>query len=333
MSALRKALIGGATLVGTIVLASLSHAQEFKMRLGHELPLDGPLHRALEAFAAGVNTETGGRVEIKVFGGATLGGDRALSEQVRLGGIELANVGVATQAPLDDQFSVEEIPYAWSSLEQINDAYHGALGDLLAGKMVALGARPLSFHPFGFRHLTNNVRAVQSPADIQGLKLRLAEVPIRLDTFRQFGAQPVPIAFAEVFTALQQGTVDGQENPLAIIAGARLFEVQKHLSLTGHIANMNWLIINEAYYARLPDDVKGALAKEAAKIAPALLEEITALDTQLLQQLKDGGMEVVENIDKNAFREALTPIYEKYSKVYDAEIWTALEQSSDIGRE
>jgi tripartite ATP-independent transporter DctP family solute receptor len=324
--------LAAAASIGALTLLPSAYAQEFKMRLAHELPLDGPLHRSLEAFAADVAQATDGRVEITIFGGATLGGDRALSEQVRLGGIQLANLGVATQAPLSPQFSIEEVPYAWESLEQIQTAFQGKLGEIVSAKMLELGARPLSIHPFGFRHLTNSVRAVRTPEDIKGLKLRIAEVPIRLDTFQLLETQPVPIAFAEVFTALQQGTVDGQENPLAIIAGARFFEVQKHLSMTGHIANMNWLVINEAYFASLPEDVQAALSAEAAKIGPRLLTEIDALETKLLEELKASGMEVVEDVDKDAFRKALAPVYEKYSTVFEPELWAALEESSSVSK-
>lgn len=316
----------GAASVLAVLSLQPALSQEYTIRLAHELPLESPVHLALEAYAEDVEAATDGRVAIEISGGGVLGGDRVLSEQVRLGAIQMANLGVATQAGLDPQFSIEEMPYAWDSLEHITEAYKGDLGEVLGAKMEAMGATPLSFHPFGFRHLTNNVRAVRTAADVEGLKLRMAEVPIRIDTFTLLGAQPVPIAFPELFTALQQGTVDGQENPLAIIHSAQFYEVQKHISLTRHVGNVNWLLVNTAYFDSLPEDIQAALREAADGIADRVRTAIEEGEQRILEDLRAEGMEIVEDVDIASFREAIQPIYEKYSTQFEPAVWEAFEK-------
>lgn len=307
-------------------------AQNVTMRLGHELPLDSPTHRALETFAANVKSASDGRIDIKLFGAAVLGPDRAISEQVRLGGIDMAALGINVQAPLSEDFTIEELPYAWDNYAQLAAAFEGDLGRIFSEKFTALGARPISFFPFGFRHLTNNVRPVRTPDDLKGMKLRMAEVPIRMDTFQTLGAQPVPIAFPELFTALQQGTVDGQENPLFIIKGSRFFEVQKYLSLTRHIGTTYFLVINEAKFQSLPEDVRTILTAEAAKISPQVTKELEDGEAGILTFLKENGVEIVEDIDRAAFREKLKPVYEKYKARFSPELWAVMEKYSSINK-
>lgn len=328
-SAFRRLLLA-APFAAVVATALPAAAQEVTLRLGHELPIDSPIHRALEAYAENVKQASDGRIDIKIFGAAQLGPDRALSEQVRLGGIDMAALGINTQAPLGVDFTIEEVPYAWDNYEQLAAAFEGELGAFFSEKFTALGARPLAYFPFGFRQLTNNVRPVRTPEDLVGLKLRMAEVPIRMDTFQALGAQPVPIAFPELFTALQQGTVDGQENPLFIIKGARFFEVQKYLTLTGHIATTFFLVINDARYASLPDDVKQILNDEARKISPAVTKELVDGEAATLAFLTENGMQVVETIDRDAMRAKLKPVYEKYKAQFDPALWAALEKYSSI---
>jgi tripartite ATP-independent transporter DctP family solute receptor len=325
-----KTLLQLSVLSAAACLAGQAAAQQLNMRLGHELPLNTPIHEALTEFSANVKTASNGRINIRIFGGGSLGADRALSEQVRLGGIELAALGINTQAVLNQDFSVDEVPYAWDSFAQLQAAFDGGLGRIFSEKFIKLGARPLGFFPFGFRHLTNNVRPVTKPDDLKGLKLRMAEVPIRMDTFRTLGAQPIPIAFPELFTSLQQGVVDGQENPLFIIRGGRFFEVQKHLTLTRHIAATYWLVMNEARFQAAPKDLRDIMLAEAAKIAPKLTKVLEEGEAQDLQFLKNNGMQVVENIDRDAFRTLLKPVYETYKTKFSPELWAIMEKHSSI---
>lgn len=329
---MRRLLLAAPLVAAAGLSSTIAQAQDYRMRLGHELPVDSPIHRALEAFAKEVNETSDGRVNIQVFGAAVLGPDRAISEQVRLGGIELAALGINVQAPLGEDFTIEEVPYVWDSYEQLQAAFDGDLGRIFTEKFTALGARPISFFPFGFRHLTNSVRPVTSPADLAGLKIRTAEVPIRMDTFRELGAQPVPIAFPELFTSLQQGTVDGQENPLFIIKGSRFFEVQKYLTLSRHIGTTYFLVMNEQFRQSLPEDLLKIIDDAAAKITPAVSKELQEGEAETLVFLKENGMEVVEEVDRAEMRAKLQPVYEKYKARFSPELWAVLEKYSSLNK-
>ncbi len=306
---------------------------QYKIRLAHALTatLGNPPHATALKFAEIVNKDTNGRIKIEVYGGGVLGGERALSEQLTLGAIEMGILGVASAAAhLSEKVTTEELPYAWDSYDQILKAYNGDLGKLLKpiytekGKMISL-----VYLPFGFRHITNNVRPIKQPADLAGLKLRSAEVPLRVDAFRQLKVQVVPIAFPELFTALQQGTVDGQENPVSLIKDGRFFEAQKYLSLTGHIISMNHFVINESFYKKLPNDLKQILNDDAQKMQNFMLDRVNETDKNALEFLKK-VMSVTENIDKKVFRVAMAPVYTKYKNVFGSDIWAAVEKYSSI---
>ncbi|MES1924853.1 TRAP transporter substrate-binding protein [Salinisphaera sp. T31B1] len=313
------------------VFSGNAAAKSLNLRLGHELPIDSPIHRALETFAENVNEASDGDISVKVYGGATIGSDRQLSEQVRLGAIDMAALGVNTQAPLGDDFSIDEVPYVWDSYAQMAAAYNGDLGEILGKKLTALGVRPIGYFPFGFRQLTNNVRPVEKPSDIKGLKLRVAEVPIRIDAFKALGARPVPIAFPELFTALQQGTVDGQENPLFIIKGSRFFEVQKYLTLTNHIASTYFLGMNSSRFKSLTQAQRDILLAQAAKIGPQVTAELESNRKEILAFLRDQGMQIVTDIDRDAMRAELKPVYRKYKKEFSPDVWAALKKYSSLG--
>lgn len=312
---------------------AIAQSEQYKIRLAHGITgtPNSPHHVTCLRFAELVNNDSNGRIKIEVFGFGVLGNERAVSEQVSLGGLEMAQLGIASGGShLSDQIATEELPYAWKDYDQILNAYNGDLGKLLRaiflekGKMVSL-----SFIPFGARNITNNVRPIRSSADVAGLKLRSAEVPLRLDAFRALKAQVVPIPAPELFAALQQGIVDGQENPLAMIRDGRYYEVQKYLALTGHILSMNHFVINESFYKKLPDDLKQILSKNAQKMQAFMLSLVMENEKSALETLKK-SMTIVEDVDKNSFRKAMLPVYEKYKKVFQPEIWAAIEKYSSV---
>jgi tripartite ATP-independent transporter DctP family solute receptor len=309
---------------------STASAQEYNLRLAHYFPQDSYVHSAMERLAERVQEKSEGRVDITVFGGGSLGGDRELSEQVRLGGIQMANIGVPTQAPLDERFMIEELPYIWDSYQQIQDAYEGEFGDMITSIMVDHGARPLAFFPFGYRHMTNSKQPIKSPEDLAGLKMRTSDVPVRIDMFAMLGAKPVPISFTELYTALQQGVVDGQENPLFLILTSQFQEVQPYISLTGHILNSNQIIINEIYWQSLPDDIKSVLASEVEVVSEEMAKATQQQEEEALEKLRAQGVTIVEDVDRGAFREKLAPLYAKYREKYGEEIWSVLAKYASL---
>lgn len=322
--------VGAVGAVAATGLSGQALAGSYNIRMAHYFPVDSYIHEEMMSFADRVKEKTNGEVEVEVHGAGVLGGDRELSEQVRMGAIQMANLGVTTQAPLDKNFSIGELPYLWTDYDQIVEAYNEGLGEYFTNLMLEHGARPLGFFPFGYRHTTNNVRPISEPSDFAGVKMRISEIPIRLDAFKEIGAQPVPISFPELYTALQQGTVDGQENPLFLIETSQFHEVQDYLSLTRHIVNMNQIIINEDFYKSLPKEYQEDLREEVQLSSEKMASETQAVEDAALQRLIEKGMKVNDNVDLEKMREALLPVYEKWEKEFDPELWALIEEYSSL---
>jgi tripartite ATP-independent transporter DctP family solute receptor len=190
----------------------------------------------------------------------------------------------------------------------------GPIGQELLQKFPPKGMVALAWGENGFRHMTNSKRPVNVPDDLKGLKMRTMENPIHIQAYKQFGILPTPMAFTEVFTALQQGTVDGQENPLSVITAAKLDQVQKNLSLTGHVYSPAVILINKGQWDRLSAADKQAFvdaAKEAVKANRARIDED---ERKAVADLRAKGMAVVENVDKAKFQATLAPVYADFAK-------------------
>jgi tripartite ATP-independent transporter DctP family solute receptor len=298
-------------------------AQEYRFRLGHVLPASHPYGVAMEQFAKAVEQDSGGRIKIQVVHGGALGGDREMGEQIRLGGLEMGLVHT-TVLGVDPRLQIEELPFAWARREQAYAALDGELGAKLLEILSTKGIKGLAWYENGYRNLTNNVRPIREPSDLKGLKIRMAELKMRIDTFKLLGANPIPMAFPELFTALQQGTVDGQENPLAIIKAAKFYEVQKYLSLSGHIWGSVLLMINKNLWEKLPADLQNILMRNAIKYRDIERKMIQESDETTLVELKK-TMQVNE-VDKAAFRKAVAPIYESYRSVFGDDLMKLVEK-------
>lgn len=304
-------------------MAVAAPAKEYGFRLGHVLPASHPYGVAMEQFAKAVEHDSGGRIKIQVIHGGALGGDREMGEQIRLGGLEMGLVHT-TVLGLDPRLQIEELPFAWARREQAYAALDGELGAKLLEILSRKGIKGLSWYENGYRNLTNNARPIREPSDLKGLKIRMAELKMRIDTFKLLGANPIPMAFPELFTALQQGTVDGQENPLAIIKTSKFNEVQKYLSLSGHIWGSVLLMINQDLWEKLPADLQKILIRNAVKYRDIERKMIQESDVKTLAELKK-NMQVNE-VDKAAFRKAVTPIYESYRPVFGDDLMKLVEK-------
>ena len=277
----------------------------------------------MEQFAKAVEHDSGGRIKIQVVHGGALGGDREMGEQIRLGGLEMGLIHT-TVLGLDPRLQIEELPFAWARREQAYAALDGELGAKLLEILSKKGIKGLAWYENGYRDLTNNVRPIREPSDLKGLKIRMAELKMRIDTFKLLGANPIPMAFPELFTALQQGTVDGQENPLAIIKTSKFNEVQKYLSTSGHIWGSVLLMINKDIWEKLPADLQKILMRNAVKYRDIERKMIQEIDVKILAELKK-SMQVNE-VDKAAFRKAVAPIYESYRPVFGDELMKLVEK-------
>ena len=250
------------------LLAGPLAAQERTLQLGHLANEDNSWHKASLKFAEEVKRLTDGRIEVQVFPNESLGKEIDLINGMQLGTVDMTITGESLQnwAPMAALLAV---PYAYKSLEQMDEVASGEVGDEIEAQIVERAqVRPLAYFARGPRELTSN-REIKTPEDLNGLKMRVPNVPLFVNVWSALGAQPTPMAFSEVFTSLQNGTIDAQENPLALIRSASFAEVQKFVNLTDHVRSWIYLAISEQTWSQLSDEDKAAI-QEAADTAQGL---------------------------------------------------------------
>lgn len=314
-SAFLRAAVAGMAITASAGVASA----ETTLKVGHVFAADHPWQVALEGLSKDVAEATDGEVNIEVYPSSQLGGDREVAEGLGLGTVEMGLFGTGALQVLDKRLIVEELPYAWPTRESAYAALDGELGDALSDILEEHDIHAISWWESGYRHITNSVKPIEAPADLEGVKLRVPEAELRLDTFRELGAQPTPMAFSEVFTALQQNVVDGQENPLATIYASKFHEVQDHLALSGHIWGSGVLAISSSAWDELTEEQQQILMEKAAIWRDREREMIRESDDEVLAKLKEAGMQVTEP-DAAAFQEAVQPVWTKYEDVFGKEL-------------
>ena len=269
---------------------------------------------AIDAFAREVETRTNGRYKIQTFYAGALGAERESVEGVQLGTLDLTLTSTGPLPNFVPEVAILDIPFLFRDYAHARAVLDGPIGQELLQKFPPKGIVALAWAENGFRHMTNSKRPVNAPDDLRGLKMRTMENPIHIQAYKQFGILPTPMAFTEVFTALQQGTVDGQENPLSVITAAKLDQVQKNLTLTGHVYSPAVFLMNKAQWDKLsPADRQAFLeaAKEAVKANRARIDED---ERKAVADLRAKGMAVVDNVDKTKFQTALAPVYVDFGK-------------------
>ena len=295
-------------------LAMMTAASAETYRLSHNTGDTTTWHRGADKFNELIQEATNGEIEIRTFPNAQLsGGDQMRqAEMVGRGALDFVITSAINVTPLAPEMAVFSLPYLYSSYEEVDRTTDGAPGERMKEIMLDHNIVVLAWGENGFREVTNSRHPITKPEDLQGIKLRTPKGVWRVKMFQAYGATPSPMALSEVFVALQTGVMDGQENPFAQIYPSRFQEVQKYLSLTGHVYTPAYLTAG-ASWDRLPDDVRSALEETATEMEPVALEIAARLDTELLGKLKEAGMEVNE-ADKPAFIEASKPIYEEFAK-------------------
>jgi tripartite ATP-independent transporter DctP family solute receptor len=311
-------------------LCAMNHgvwAQQYKWKLGHVLSPTHPYNLAAVEFAKAVEKDTNGRVNIEVHHSGALGSEKDMIEQVRFGAMEMSLMSTGSLRIIEPKLEIEELPYAWPTRQHAYAALDGELGIKLNSLLEPKGIYVLAWLENGYRHMTNNARSIYKPEDLKGLKIRSAEVQMRLDTFKLLGIQPTPMPFTELFMALQQGTVDGQENPLSIIYTSKFFEVQKYLSLTGHIWGSANFEINKGIWDKLPKDIQAAVQRNAIKYRDYERKLIQEADSNLIAELKKKGMQVNE-VDTRPFKAATQSIYGKYRAFFGKDLMDLVSKYS-----
>jgi len=303
------------------ILLSLSSPSfaAVEIKIGHVLTTDSAWHVNLEGFAKEVAEKTEGRVIFKIYPGSQLGNEKDLIEGLMLQTIDGGLIGGGSFQSIDPRFGVEALPYAWKDHQTAYKAMDGEIGKFLLGILESKGIKGISWWENGFRHITNNKRPIVVPKDMEGLKIRVTPDKMRLDTFKALGASPIPINFGELYTALQQGVVDAQENPLGIIYANAFYEVQKYLSLSGHTWGSALLCFNSSAWKRIPDRDKPVVEATANKWRDRERQQIINEESDMLAKLKEKGMKVNE-VDKEAFRAAVQPVWKDYESVFGKDL-------------
>ncbi|MET0335439.1 MAG: TRAP transporter substrate-binding protein [Rhizobacter sp.] len=271
---------------------------------------------AIDTFAREVEKRTSGRYKIQTFYSGSLGGERESIEAVQLGTQELAFSSTGPVPNFVPEARILDIPFLFRDKAHARAVLDGPIGQDLLKPFESKGFKALAWAENGFRHMTNSKRAVNGPDDLKGLKMRTMENPVHIAAYKGFGIITTPMAFPEVFTALQQGTVDGQENPLPVIMAAKFDQVQKHLTLTGHVYSPCIFLMNKASFDKLSAADKQAFLAAAAEGTKANRARVDEDDAKGAAELRAKGMQVVDNPDKARFQAALTPVYAEFEKQF-----------------
>jgi len=293
------------------------------IKLAHVVNENDAFHVCALKFKEVVEAESGGELTVSIYPNAQLGDERNLLESMRMGVVDSA---IITGGPIMNfmpKFGVFDLPFLFSTPEQAYRVLDGEIGKKMLEEMAQHGWKGLAYGERGFRNLTNSKHPVSTPEDMKGLKIRLMQNPVYVDSFRALGANAVPMAWTEALTALQQGAIDGQENPLNVIVSFNLFESQKYLAITRHAYAPNVIMMSMKTWEKLSPELQSIVQDAAVKAAEANRTYDNEKEAEWLQFLKDKGMEVTTP-DTAAFREAVKPVYEKYEEEFGKELVEAI---------
>ena len=306
----------------SLALVSASNAADFAdmdpvtLRLAHVVNEQDGFHIAATKFEELVEERTDGKVNIEIFPNASLGDERTLLEGMQIGTVDM---GVITNGPVAnfvEEMAVFELPFLFPSPEAAYSVLDGPIGQELLDKLADVNLKGLAYAERGFRNLTNSERAVNSPEDLDGLRIRVMENPVYTDTFRELGANAIPMAWTEALTAMQQGTIDGQENPVNVIHSFKLDETQNYMTLSRHTYAPAIFVLGMPAWNQLPEAAQAVL-EEAAQEAAEHERQVNAdMEAEQLAALREAGMEINDAPDMEAFQAAVAPVYEKYGEQF-----------------
>ncbi|WP_168708652.1 TRAP transporter substrate-binding protein [Hydrogenophaga sp. PAMC20947] len=268
---------------------------------------------------------TQGRYKCQQFPSSALGGEREQIEAVQLGTQDLVNTSTGPLGNFVPEVKIVDIPFLFRDYDHARKVMDGPIGQDLQKKMAARGLINLAWTENGFRHMTNSKRPIHSASDAAGLKMRTMENKVHMDGYKTFGILPTPMAFPELFTALQQGTVDGQENPIPVILASKFSQVQKYLSLTGHVYSPAALILSPAVWNKLSDADKKVFTEAAKKGAAAQRKKVNDDEDTGIALLEKDGMVVDKKVDGASFRKAVAPAYAEFAKEFGADKIAAIQ--------
>lgn len=299
-------------LVALAVLAAPAAYAQIEIKFGHVGEPGSLFAASAEAFAKNANAKLGNGAKVVVYGSSQLGGDKELLQKLKLGTIDMALPSTVMSSEAD-LFGVFEMPYLVKDRAHMQRIEKEVFWSALAPAAEAKGLKVIAVWENGYRHITNSKRPINTPDDLKGIKLRVPEGKWRVKMFQAYGANPSPMKFSEVFTALQTGVMDGQENPFTQIYSAKFQEVQKFLSLTGHVYTPAYVTVGAKKWASLPADVRRTLEQTAKETQTFVYAKAAKDDEALLGKIKAAGVQV-NTPNKDAFIAASKPVYEEFAQ-------------------
>jgi TRAP-type transport system periplasmic protein len=333
MSISRRTVLRSATVAATLAVpmraAFAQKAAEFTYKYANNLPLTHPLNIRAKEMADAIRAETNGRVDIQIFPSNQLGSDTDMLSQLRNGGIEFFTLSGLILSTLVSAASISGIGFAFNDYASVWKAMDGDLGAYIRGQIAKAGIVPMDkIWDNGFRQITSSTKPIATPADLKGFKIRVPVSPLWTSMFKAFDASPASINFAEVYSALQTKVVDGQENPLAIISTAKLFEVQKYCSLTNHMWDGFWFLANRKAWEKLPAELQAVVAKQINAAGLKERADVAELNAGVQKDLAAKGM-AFNQPDAAAFRDQLRTagFYAEWKGKYGDEAWAILERA------
>jgi TRAP-type transport system periplasmic protein len=332
MTVTRRTLLAaaGAGAITATIGRAFAQKAEFNYKYANNLPVTHPMNLRAKEMADAIRAETNGRVDIQIFPNNQLGSDTDMLSQLRSGGIEFFTLSGLILSTLVPAASINGVGFAFADYDAVWKAMDGDLGAYIRAQIAKANLVAMDkIWDNGFRQTTTSTRPIVSPADFNGMKLRVPTSPLWTSMFKALGAAPVSINFAEVYSSLQTKVVEGQENPLAIISTAKLYEVQKYCSLTNHMWDGFWFLANGKAWERLPADLRTIVAKNVNAAGMKERADVAALNATLQKELIEKGL-VFNHTKSDAFRGQLLKagFYAEWKAKYGDEAWAILERST-----
>jgi len=304
-------------IVAAVALSAfgLAQAQTRTIKFANQNAKGHPIILGMERFAELVEKKSGGKLKVQVFPGGTLGSDQANISALQGGTLEMAAMNSGIFASLVKEFAIYDFPFLFGTPHEADAVVDGPFGQNLHRKLEDKGLVGLAYYELGFRELTNSKRPVKTVDDIAGLKLRVIPNPINIDWVKALGANPTPLPFPELYSALEQGAVDGQENPVATIKGAKLYEVQKYMTLTNHQYNPQSVVVSKKFWDSLAPADRKVLQEAATESAAYQRTQSRAQLQAGMEDLRKGGMQITElpPAEIAKLREKMKPVIAKHS--------------------
>ncbi len=310
----RRSVMLVVSLMFVVLGALASEAAVYKMKI-HSVGSD--MHAstfALKDFKKYVEEKSKGQIQVSLHINASLGGDRQATEAMQLGTLEAGIIGGSILATFEPKFNIFEFPFLFKDDPTAKKLIDGELGTMLDKELQKQDLRVIAYGVNGFRHVANNRGPIRKPADMKGLKIRTMENPIHIATFKLFGANPTPINFGELYTALSQKTVDAMECPVNLIYTSKFYEVQKYLSMTGHLYAIAPFVVSEIFFKRLPADLQEILLDGGRRYRDKQRSLTVEEEQDMLAKLKKSGMQVndVSSSEKAEFKKLSAPVYKEF---------------------